>query len=81
MGTYLSHDLAEGHLFEVSGLATHVWACDYNKVASLRDMAVVGNGLLASNALQDWMAALSHCQRIREFRAHWGTNTVKFIIV
>lgn len=67
--------MAEGHLFEVRGLAAHVRARDYDKVVSLRDVAVVGDGLLANNALQNWMAALLYCQCIGEFRLHWGTNT------
>lgn len=47
--TYLSHDLAQHHLFEVGGLAAHVGPSDDDNVAALRD--VVGHGLLASNAI------------------------------
>lgn len=39
--TYLSHDLTQRHLLEVSGLAAHVGSCDDDKVAALRDVAIV----------------------------------------
>lgn len=39
--TYLSHDLTQRHLFEVGGLSAHVGSSDDDKVAALRDVAVV----------------------------------------
>lgn len=48
MLTYLSHNLAQCHLFEVGGFATHVRSSDCDKVAALGDVAVVGHGLLSS---------------------------------
>lgn len=68
--TYLSHDLAECHLFEVGGLAAHVGPCDDDKVAALGDVAVVGNGLLARDALQDGVTTLLDSQGVCEFGTH-----------
>lgn len=68
--TYLSHDLAERHLFEVGGLAAHVGSGNDDKVAALRDVAVVGHGLLASDAFQDGVTALFDGQSVRELGTH-----------
>ena len=64
--TYLSHDLAQCHLFEVGGLATHIGSSDNDKVAALRDIAIVGHRLLASDVLQNGVTALLDGQRVCE---------------
>lgn len=64
--TYLSHDLAQHHLFEVGGLAAHVGPSDDDNVAALRD--VVGHGLLASNAIQNGVTTLLDGQCVCELR-------------
>lgn len=69
--TYLSHDLTQRHLFEVGGLATHVGPCDEDEVASLGDVAAVGDGLLPRDPLQDGVSALLDGQRVSEFGANW----------
>ncbi len=79
MCTYLSHYLAEGHLFKVGGLATHVGACYDHKIASLRDVDVIGDWLLPRNALQDWVATLLYCQCISEFRTHCRKQIIVFV--
>lgn len=68
--TYLSHYLEEGHLFKIRRLPTHVGACYDHKIASLRDVDVVGDGLCPRNALQDGVATLLYCQCVRELRTH-----------
>lgn len=68
--TYLSHDLAQRHLFEVGGLAAHVGPSDDDKVAALRDVAVVGHGLLANDALQNGVTTLLDGQCVCELRTH-----------
>lgn len=68
---YLSHYLAEGHLFEVGGFATHVGARNDDKIASLRNVAVVRDVLLSRNALQNGVATPLYCQRISELRTYY----------
>lgn len=49
--TYLSHDLTQCHMFEVGGLAAHVGSCDDDKIAALRDVAIVRYRRLSGHSL------------------------------
>lgn len=70
--TYLSHDLAQRHLLEVGGLPAHVGPGDDDEVAALGNVAVVGDGLLSGNALQDRVSAILDRQRVCKLGAHWS---------
>lgn len=72
--TYLSHDLTQRHLFEVSGFATHVGSCYDDKVAALRDVAIVRYRLLSANSLQNCVTALFDGQRVCKLWTHWRTE-------
>ena len=75
--TYLSHDLTQRHLFEVGGFAAHVGSGDDDKVAALRDVAIVRHRQLSSHSLQNGVTTLLDGQSVCELWAHWQTQQKK----
>lgn len=68
--TYLSHDLTQGHLFEVGGLAAHVRSSDDDEVAARGDEAVVGHVLVLNHSLQNGVMTVLDGQSVCELWPH-----------
>lgn len=78
--TYLRHDLTQRHLFEVGGFAAHVGSGDDDKVAALRDVAIVRYRLLSSHSLQNGVTTLLDGECVCELWTHWQTQQKKAAI-